>query len=91
VAAYRDYARANQQLYRLMTDGTPPRDLLPRGLEARAAATLTRVTGDQDVSRAVWAFAHGMVVLELADRFPPWADLDAAWAKAVAAFTPLSR
>jgi hypothetical protein len=32
-----------------------------------------------DRARAVWVFAHGMVVLELAERFPPDADLDAAW------------
>ena len=30
-------------------------------------------------ARALWAFAHGMVMLELDQRFPPDADLDAAW------------
>ena len=85
-AAYRAFALANPQLYRLMTERPLPRDALPNGLEARAAAPLIDATGDRDLARAVWAFAHGMVQLELAGRFPPGADLDAAWAKAIAAF-----
>jgi hypothetical protein len=53
---------------------------LPAGLEARAAAPLlAAVGGDPDRARATWAFAHGMVMLELTDRFPAGADLDAAW------------
>ena len=70
-----------------MTDRPLPRDLLPEGLEARAAAPLMRAAGDPDLARAVWAFAHGMVVLELAGRFPPDAELERAWAKAVEAFS----
>ena len=35
---------------------------------------------------ALWAFAHGMVMLELDQRFPPDADLDAAWAAGITAF-----
>ena len=85
-AAYRGFALANPALYRLMTDGPLPRDLLPEGLEDRAAAPLLRAVGDEDLARSVWAHAHGMVVLELADRFPPGADLDAAWRKAARAF-----
>jgi hypothetical protein len=37
------------------------------------------VTGNPVSARACWAFAHGMVILELDGRFPPGADLDAAW------------
>jgi hypothetical protein len=63
-----------------MTDQPLPRSELPEGIEGRAAAPLiTAVDGDLDLARAAWAFAHGMVTLELADRFPPDADLDAAW------------
>jgi AcrR family transcriptional regulator len=87
-ARYRAFALANPQLYRLMTERPLPREDLPEGVEARAAAPLLRVVdGDPDLARAAWAFAHGMVQLELAGRFPEDADLDAAWAKAVAAFT----
>jgi hypothetical protein len=35
--------------------------------------------GDRVLARAVWAFAHGMTSPELNERFPPDADLDAAW------------
>ncbi len=84
--AYRAFARAHPHLYRLITEGPLPRERLQPGVEARAAAPLLRVTGDPDLARAVWAFAHGMVILELDGRFPPGADLDAAWAAGIAAF-----
>jgi AcrR family transcriptional regulator len=85
--AYRRFARENPQLYRLMTDRPLPRDLLPERLEARASAPLIRATGDPDLARAVWGFAHGMVVLEMAGRFPPDAELEHAWTKAIEAFS----
>ena len=85
--AYRRFAQENPQLYRLMTDRPLPRELLPEGLEARAAAPFVRAAGDPDLARAVWAFAHGMVVLELAGRFPPDAELEHAWRKAIDAFS----
>ena len=84
-AAYRSFALEHAQLYRLMTDRPLPRDELPEGLEARAAAPLQRALGDADLARAAWAYAHGMVQLELAGRFPADADLDAAWSKAIRA------
>ena len=84
-AAYRSFALAHPQLYRLMTARPLPRDELPDGLEARAAAPLQRALGDPDLARAAWACAHGMVQLELAGRFPVDADLDAAWEKAIRA------
>ena len=78
--AYRSWAVANPHLYGLMTANPIPRDELPEGLEAAAAAPLINaVGGDINRARALWAFAHGMVSLELADRFPADADLDAAW------------
>jgi AcrR family transcriptional regulator len=78
--AYREFALGRPHLYRLMTERPLARELLPAGLEERAAAPLvTAVGGDPDVARAAWAFAHGMIMLELNERFPPGADLDAAW------------
>jgi AcrR family transcriptional regulator len=85
-AAYRRFALEHPHLYRLMTNGPLPREHLPTGLEARTAAPLLRVAGSQARARAVWAFAHGMVMLELDHRFPPDADLDAAWQAGIAAF-----
>jgi AcrR family transcriptional regulator len=84
--AYRGFARAHPHLYRLVNDRPLPRDRLPAGLEDRAAAPLlAAVGGDPDRARAAWAFAHGMVMLELTDRFPAGADLDAAWHSGLAA------
>ena len=85
-AAYRDFALARPHLYRLMTERPLDREALPRGLEDRAAAPLVAAAGGMDRARAAWAFAHGMIMLELNGRFPPDADLDAAWRAGVAAF-----
>jgi AcrR family transcriptional regulator len=90
--AYRAFAVEHPQLYRLMTERPLPRDELPPGVEDRAAAPVIRAAGgDRDLARAIWAFAHGMVQLELAARFPPDADLDAAWERAVRAFESAER
>jgi AcrR family transcriptional regulator len=88
-AAYRAFALAHPHLYRLMNNGPLPRERLPAGLEERTAAPLLRAAGSRARARAVWAFAHGMVMLELDQRFPRDADLDAAWRAGIAAFQPL--
>jgi AcrR family transcriptional regulator len=86
-ASYRAFALAHPHLYRLMTDGPLPRELLVPGIEERAAAPVIAVAGgDRDTARALWAFAHGMTILELDGRFPPGADLDAAWARGLRGF-----
>jgi AcrR family transcriptional regulator len=87
-AAYRSYARKNPHLYRLMTDGPLDREHLAPGVEARSATPLiTAVGGDQDLARAIFAFAHGMTILELTHRFLPDADIEAAWRRGLEAFT----
>jgi AcrR family transcriptional regulator len=88
-AAYRAFALAHPHLYRLMTDQELRRDLLVPGVEARAGLPIYRAAGeDADRARAAWAFAHGMTLLELTKRFPPGADIDAAWREGIAAFRP---
>jgi AcrR family transcriptional regulator len=85
--AYRGYARRHPHLYRLMTGRPLDRVNLAPGAEARAAApVLAACGGDIDQARAAWAFAHGMTILELDGRFPPGADLDAAWRCGLEAF-----
>jgi hypothetical protein len=42
--------------------------------------------GDPQLARAVSAFAHGMVLLELTRRLPADADPQAAWEEGIAAF-----
>lgn len=84
VKAYREFARAHPHLYRLMTERPLDRDRLPDGLEDRTAAPIVAAAGgDGDLARAMWAFAHGMTILELNSRFPAGADLDAAWKRGV--------
>ena len=85
-AAYREFALAHPHLYRLMHNGPLPRQHLPAGVEDRTAAPVLRVAGSRARARALWAFAHGMVMLELDQRFPPDADLDAAWEAGIRAF-----
>jgi AcrR family transcriptional regulator len=85
-AAYRSFALAHPHLYRLMTDQPLPRDRLPPGLEDRTAAPLLHATGDPQLARAVFAFAHGMVLLELTRRLPADGDPQAAWEEGIAAF-----
>lgn len=88
-AAYREFALGRPHLYRLMNERALDRERLPAGLEDRAAAPLVAaVGGDSDLARAAWAFAHGMVMLELNERFPPGADVAAAWRVGVARFRP---
>ncbi len=87
---YRSFARQHPHLYRLMTEGPLDRELLVPGAEDRAAFPAIQATGgDRDAARALWAFAHGMTILELDGRFPPGADLDAAWARGLRAFAGL--
>jgi AcrR family transcriptional regulator len=85
--AYRTWALAHPHLYRLLTEGRLPRERLPEGLEAWAGEPVVIAVGDDpDLARAAWAFAHGMTILEIDGRFPPGADLDAAWAAAIGRF-----
>jgi AcrR family transcriptional regulator len=84
--AYRSFAATSPHLYRLMTDGPLARERLRPGVEADAAAPLLEICGAPDLARAVWAFAHGMTILELDGRFPPDADVNAAWHEGIQAF-----
>jgi len=88
---YRRFAREHPHLYRLMTERPLDRDRLSPGAEERAAAPILRTAGDPVTARAVWAFAHGMTILELNGRFPAGADLDAAWSRGLVAFRDRSR
>lgn len=89
--AYRGYALAHPHLYRLMTEEPLPRERLQPGVENRGAEPLTRIVPDPDLARAVWAFAHGMTILELNNRFPQDADLDAAWEAGINGLAAIGR
>jgi AcrR family transcriptional regulator len=85
--AYRKAALASPALYRLATAGPLPREDLPPGLEAWAGEPFFLATGDPWRAQALFSFAHGMVILELDDRFPQGSDLNRTWKAGAAAFT----
>jgi len=88
---YRAYGRDNPNLYRLMYDRDLQRPLLLPGSEERAVIPAVRAAGgDRDLARAAWAFAHGMTILELNNRFPADADLGTAWRRGMASLDPTS-
>jgi AcrR family transcriptional regulator len=86
VQAYRSFVSAHPHVYRLMTERPLPREQLPPGLEARTAAPLVHATGSPARARAAWAFIHGMVMLELNQRFPADGLTETAWQSGLAAF-----
>ncbi|MGH9017524.1 MAG: TetR/AcrR family transcriptional regulator, partial [Acidimicrobiales bacterium] len=86
LTTYRTYCLAHPRLYRLAVSGQFPRHQLPEGLEEWAGNPWFVVTGDPALAQALWSFAHGMVILELDQRYPPGSDLDATWAAGAAAF-----
>jgi AcrR family transcriptional regulator len=87
LTAYRTVALANPALYRLATAGPLPREDLPAGLEDWAGEPFFLAAGDPWRAQALFAFAHGMVVLELDDRFLPESDVRPTWEAAARAFS----
>lgn len=86
LAAYRSGASLHPNLYRLTTSSAFPRADLLEGLEDWAGEPFFLVTGEPHRSQALWAFAHGTMILELDDRFSDGSDLDLTWQAGAAAF-----
>jgi AcrR family transcriptional regulator len=86
LAAYRDFGRNHPNLYRLVTTGNLPRAALTPGLEDWAGEPFYRATGEPYRAQALWAFAHGTLILEIDERFLPGADLDRTWQAGARAF-----
>lgn len=91
LGAYRSEARANPSLYRLATSGPLPRRDLAPGLEEWAGQPFLLATRDPWKAQALFSFAHGMVILELDDRFPDGSQLDRTWRAGAAAFARRER
>ncbi len=85
--AYRDHGVTQPNLYRLATVGPLQRQSLPEGLEEWAGTPFFLVTGEPYLAQALWAFAHGMVILEIDGRFADTSDLDRTWAQGARAFS----
>lgn len=78
--AYRQWALNHPHLYAMMNNQPLPRDEITEEIAERSVApVLEALDGDRERARAAWAFAHGMVMLELVDRFPPGADIEVTW------------
>lgn len=86
LAGYREFARARPNMYRLFTRGSLNWELLPPGIEAWSGEPLYRATGEPYVAQALWAAAHGTVILEIDGRYLPGSDLDRTWAALAEAF-----
>jgi AcrR family transcriptional regulator len=91
LATYRAHCVDHPNLYRLATSGPLDRGALPAGLEDWAGEPFYLATGDPHRAQAAWAFAHGMVILEIDGRFPEGSDLERTWRAGAAAFTPHGR
>jgi AcrR family transcriptional regulator len=75
-AAFREFARQHPQLYKLIMSRDLDRDAPDvQASELWAGHRLREEVGEhREVSLAFWAFAHGVVDLELNQRFPPGFD-----------------
>jgi AcrR family transcriptional regulator len=89
--AWRDWARAHPHVYGLIYARDLDRsDRTVAEAELAAGAPLREICdGDLVTARVIWAFAHGMVNLELTDRFPPGTDVEALWARGLDALRAL--
>jgi AcrR family transcriptional regulator len=87
LASYRHLALANANLYRLSTAGRIDRSLLTPGVEDWSGEPFYRATGEPHVAQALFAAAHGAVILEMDRAYTNAADLDATWRALAAAFT----
>lgn len=90
LVAYRQEAARNPNLYRLATAGPLDRGPLPAGLEDWSGEPFFLVTGEPARAQALWAFAHGMAILEIDGRFADTSHLDRTWAEGAAAFAAVS-
>jgi AcrR family transcriptional regulator len=86
LSVYRRYCLNHSNLYRLCTSGHLDRDRLPAGLEEWAGNPWFVVTGDSSLAQALWSFAHGMLILEMDERYPPGSNLDLTWQAGASAF-----
>lgn len=79
--AYREFALAHPALYSLTMSRGLDRDAPDvADAERYAAGFLRRAVGERwQLGLAFWAFAHGVIDLEMHDRLPPGGDPRQAW------------
>lgn len=82
--AYRQFGLDHPQLYRLMHDHEILRPTINFGMEQSASDRYIGVFPNVLVARTFWSWAHGLLSIELAKRFPPdGPSVDELWAKLV--------
>lgn len=81
---YRTWAIDNSHLYDAVFGHPLLRDRIDSGLESEMVdKVMSLVKGTHEKARASWALLHGLVDLELTNRFPDDADLEMTWAHAI--------
>lgn len=77
---YRNWALSNPNLYPVVFQQRLLRNLITPGLEAQVLGQVVSTAGGSHVqARAIWAQLHGLVDLELQNRLPADADMQATW------------
>jgi AcrR family transcriptional regulator len=90
-AAYRGWARSNPALHLLIASRALDRsDAAVLAAERPGADMVLRsARGDTSAAIAFWAFAYGLIALELNDRVPPGYDIDGVWATGLRGLTSM--
>lgn len=93
LARYRALALTRPNHYRLVTSDEFSRRLLPEGLEEWAGTPFYRAAGEDSIrAQALWAFAHGMAILEIDQRFAPkGTPAEGVWAAGARALSRAKR
>jgi AcrR family transcriptional regulator len=89
--AWRSWATDHPHVYRLIyARGLDCHVAEVAAAEQRAGDAIRTLTGaDLASARVIWAFAHGMVMLELNERFPPGQAVEELWERGLEALRPL--
>lgn len=86
MTSHRGWALEHPHVYALSFGAPLDRSRIDPDAEWHSGEALRRVTGDRpDISRAIWCFVHGMIDLQLLERFPADSDLDGIWATGIEA------
>jgi AcrR family transcriptional regulator len=84
---YRQWAKVHPALHKLIAARALDRDDPSVVAAERPGIDMVLKTtgGNRTAGLAYWAFAHGLIELEINDRIPPGQDLEAVWAFGLAA------
>ncbi|MEO6943663.1 MAG: TetR/AcrR family transcriptional regulator [Lacisediminihabitans sp.] len=78
VRAFRDFGTQHPQLYRLMNDRPLPATLPPGAMDA-ISADYRKLFTNPSLATSFWAWAHGLLSLELAGRYESQSDVEELW------------